>query len=124
MQITMVTHPLPKTATTEAEPSAKDVARLPQAEAPKAASADNDKAPNLWDNEVLRELREVAREADPTLPAFARAELRLDLETGRVVVRIVKFDSDEVVRDYSPAQSVQLLERVRERLGPLLSAQV
>lgn len=123
MQISMVTHPLPTTATAEAGASAKDVARPPTSESPRDASGADQQAPNLWDNEILRELREIARESDPTLPAFARAELRLDLETGRIVVRIVKFD-EQVIREYPPEQSMQMLERVRERLGPLLSQQV
>jgi uncharacterized FlaG/YvyC family protein len=120
MQINMVTHPLPAAKTAEPETSATDAARQPTAEASRAADAE---VPNLWDNKVLQELREAARERDPTLPAFARAELRLDLETGRVVVRIVKFD-EQVIREYPPEQSLQLLEQVRKRLGPLLSAQV
>jgi uncharacterized FlaG/YvyC family protein len=124
MQITMVTHPLPTATTAENEISVKDVARPLASEASTAASAADAEVPNLWDNAVLRELREAAREKDPTLPAFARAELTLDMATGRIVVRIVEFDSEKIVREYSPEQSLQLLARVRERLGPLLSAQV
>jgi uncharacterized FlaG/YvyC family protein len=120
----MVTHPSPSTATADSENAADVVARKAALEARKAASAGAAEVPDLWDNEILRQLHEVARDADPTLPKFSRAELTLEKATGQIVVRIVKFESEEVVRAYSPQESLRLLTQVRERLGPLLSAQV
>jgi uncharacterized FlaG/YvyC family protein len=123
MQIPMVTHPLPTNTAAEADVSAKAPARAPVADAAETVKAARP-MPNLWDNEVLRKLREVVREADPTLPPLVRAELSLDKATSRIVVRVVEIGSDEVVRQYPAEETLRLLARVREQLGPLLSATV
>ena len=120
MQITMVTHPLP-TKTSDGE----DTAPAPARQQPGLASGEAVPAgemPNLWDNEVLRRLRDVAREADSTLPANVRAELALDEATRHIVVRIIEVESNQVVHAYPAEEALRLLARVREELGKLLSA--
>ena len=122
MQISMVTHPLPKITTAEGDAPANLPARpAPEASRPAAPAAE---FPNLWDNEVLRQLRQAVREADPTLPPLVRAELALDKATSRIVVRVYEVGSDQVVRQYPAEETLRLLARVREQLGPLLSTNV
>lgn len=125
MQVSMVTHPLPQNAGADSDGAAPAAAALPPAEPqPRRAVAAPAPIPDVWDNLVLRQLREVVREADPSLPALVRAELTLDEATSRVVVQVVKIGSNEVVRQYPTEETLKLLARVREQLGPLLSASI
>jgi hypothetical protein len=125
MQIKMVTHPLTKSPGADADGAANTAARpaIPQAR-PAAADPAPWQMPNVWDNEVLRQLRQAVREADPTVPDLVRAELTLDKATSRIVVRVVEIGSEQVVRQYPSEETLRLLARVREQLGSLLSTTV